>query len=260
MSGYWEDREATAQTKLTNRSVKATEKQLQKYFNKTLEKTLDNFEKVYLKIFHSIQEGKEVTPADLYKLDKYWELQGQLKKELEKLGDKQVDLLTQRFTEHYEMIYKSLAIKGEPFFNTLNEAGARQMINSIWCADGKSWSERVWTNTNKLQEALNDNLIHCVITGAKPAELRKKLMEQFNVAYYRADSVVRTEMAHIQTQAAKQRYADYGIEEVQVWADKDERRCDVCGKLHKMRYPIHASIPIPAHPNCRCCIIPVVEV
>lgn len=44
-----------------------------------------------------------------------------------------------------------------------------------------------------------------------------------------------------------------------MWADKDERRCEKCGKLHQKRYPIGANVPIPAHPNCRCCVVPVVE-
>ena len=80
------------------------------------------------------------------------------------------------------------------------------------------------------------------------------------MSYSRADALVRTEVAHIQTQAARQRYEDSGIEKVQVWADKDERRCEVCGKLHEKVYPVSAAIPIPAHPRCRCCIIPLVEV
>ena len=66
-------------------------------------------------------------------------------------------------------------------------------------------------------------------------------------------------MAHIQTQAARKRYEDAGITEVEVWADKDERQCDVCAKLHKKRFPIQGAMPIPAHPRCRCTIIPVVE-
>jgi hypothetical protein len=66
-------------------------------------------------------------------------------------------------------------------------------------------------------------------------------------------------MAHIQTQAAKQRYSDAGVLEVEVWADYDERRCDVCGKLHKTKHPINGTMPIPAHPRCRCCILPVVD-
>jgi SPP1 gp7 family putative phage head morphogenesis protein len=66
-------------------------------------------------------------------------------------------------------------------------------------------------------------------------------------------------MAHIQTQAAQHRYSEYGIKEVEVWADEDERRCEVCGELHEKRYPVNGVMPVPAHPNCRCTVIPVVE-
>lgn len=84
-------------------------------------------------------------------------------------------------------------------------------------------------------------------------------MNDFDVSYRRADTVVKTEMAHIQTQAAQQRYKDYGITEVEVLVDADERTCDVCGKLEGERYPINGKMPVPAHPRCRCCIIPVVD-
>ena len=108
-------------------------------------------------------------------------------------------------------------------------------------------------------ETLNEELINCVATGKKPSELKRRLQERFNVSYHQADTIVRTETAHIQTEAAKKRYEDYGIQMVEVLADKDERRCEICGKLHQKRYPVGAQMPIPAHPNCRCCIIPVVE-
>ena len=133
------------------------------------------------------------------------------------------------------------------------------LINQIWCADGKSWSTRVWDNTASLVNMLNDELLHCVITGQKTSYLKKQLQETFNVGYSRADTLVRTEMSHIQNQAAQKRYEDYGITQFQVWADKDERRCDICGKLHKKVYGINETVPIPAHPNCRCSIIPVVN-
>lgn len=256
---YWIERSAKAQAALTNKSVKETEKQLKKYYGKSMEKILGQFEKVYLKLFLSISEGREPTPADLYKLDKYWQLQGQLKVELQKLGDKQAALMSKKFEDQYINIYNALALQDSGMFSEVDRETAHQMINQIWCADGQSWSNRIWTNTNKLQQALNDNLIDCVLTGKKTTQLKQILQEQFAVSYNRADSIVRTEMAHIQTQAAQQRYKDYGVQEVEVWADEDERRCDVCGKLHKTRYPINGVLPIPAHPNCRCCIIPVVD-
>jgi SPP1 gp7 family putative phage head morphogenesis protein len=116
----------------------------------------------------------------------------------------------------------------------------------------------VWQNINTLQNTLNDGLLDCVLTGKNTTQLKNILQERFNVSYSGADSIVRTEMAHIQTQAAKQRYIDAGIQEVEILADKDERQCKICGKLHKTRYPAGAQVPIPAHPRCRCCIVPVV--
>lgn len=110
-----------------------------------------------------------------------------------------------------------------------------------------------------LQTSLEEGLLECVVTGKKSSDLKKLLQERFNVSYNRADTLVRTEMAHIQTEAAKQRYSDYGIKQVEIWADPDERTCEVCGKLHKKKYPVGANIPIPAHPRCRCAIIPVIE-
>lgn len=256
---YWQDRMANSQAKLTTKSITDTEKQLIKYYSKTMKTVINDFELTYHKLLTTIGEGKTPTPADLYKLDKYWQLQAQLKTELQKLGDKSAALLSRQFTEQYIGIYNTMALPDElGAFNYMDRKTAQQMINQIWCADGKSWSSRIWTNTDKLQQALNDNLIECVVGGKKTTQLKEMLQKDFNVSYNRADSIVRTEMAHIQTQAAQQRYKDSGIQQVEIWADKDERRCDVCGKLHKTKYPVNGAIPLPAHPRCRCCIIPVI--
>ena len=257
-NGYWAERIAKAQTAITNKSIRQTEAQLKKYYTQAMKKTLDNFEKTYNKVLSSIDEGKEATPADLYKLDTYWQLQGQLRAELQKLGDKQITLLSKNFELHFFEIYYSFGIPGEQAFNTLDVAGATQLINSVWVADGKTYSQRIWNNTERLLETLNDEMLHCVITGKKTSELKKVLQERFNISYRRADTLVRTEMAHIQTQAAQARYKDYGIEYVEVLVDEDARTCELCKEIAGKQFPINAVPPLPLHPNERCCLIPVV--
>jgi SPP1 gp7 family putative phage head morphogenesis protein len=224
-----------------------------------MKKTISDFEATYDKLLAAKAADREPTPADLYKLDKYWQMQGQLKNELQKLGDKQISALSKIFEIQFFDVYYSIALEGLDTFTTINKEGAMQLINSIWCADGKSFSQRVWDNVNDLVETLNEGLVNCVITGQKTSQLKKVLQERFNVSYSRADAVARTEMSHIQNTAAQKRYEDYGVREFEVWADEDERRCDVCGKLHKKRYPMGSKIPVPVHPRCRCSIIPVVE-
>lgn len=256
---YWQDRMAKAQNVLTAKRVKEIEKQIKKYYSKSMERVIEDFEATYNKILIRQAEGKEVTPADLYRLDSYWKMQGKLKLELQKMGDKQISAMSKIFELQFFDIYYSIALETDAAFGTISTEAVTQMINQIWCADGKSWSQRIWENTELLADTLNEGLIHCVATGKKASELKKVLQERFDVSYSRADALVRTEMAHIQTQAAQKRYEDYGIKEMMIWADKDERRCEVCGELHEKKYAAGSHIPIPAHPRCRCCVIPVVE-
>lgn len=257
---YWAERQAKSQEEITKRGIKETEEQLAKYYQKTMKESIELFEKTYNKVLINIvNDGATATPADLYKLDSYWQMQAQLAKELDKLGRKELSSMSKAFMQQYKNIYRGMALQDGLAFNQISNETALQMINAIWCADGKSWSDRIWTNTSKLKQELNEQLIECVLTGKPTEVLKKRLMERFNVSYSRADSIVRTEYAHIQTQAAQQRYKDTGVKMVEVWADYDERRCDICGNLHKKQFPVNSQMPIPAHPRCRCTIIPVIE-
>lgn len=256
---YWQDRETDQLNKVSNKTIRQTEKQLKKYYADVMERTLKDFEAVYNKILSAVEDGRQPTPADLYRLDTYWQHQSQLRKELNALGEKQMTLLSKQFELNFFEVYFAVATVGEPTFSTIDKPLVQQMINSIWVADGKSWSERIWKNTELLAETLNEELIHCVASGKKTTQLKKLLQERFEVSYQNADMLVRTEMAHIQTQAALKRYEDAGVLEVQIWASEDERRCEHCGTLHKKKYPIGAAIPVPLHPNCRCNVVPVID-
>ena len=256
---YWAQRFAESQNTLSNKNIKQIEKQLRIYYGTAARQIIADFEAVYNKLLTQKAEGKEITPADLYKLDKYWQMQGALRQRLQKLNERQVSALTKIFEINFFDVYYSINIEGKKAFNTINAEGAKALINSIWVADGKSFSQRVWDNTDKLLETLNEQLLHCIITGKKTTQLKQVLQERFGVSYNNADTIARTELAHIQTIAAQERYKSYGISEVQIWADSDERRCSECGKLHRKIYPAGASVPIPVHPRCRCCLVPVID-
>lgn len=255
---WWEDRAVSTQQRLTDKSIKETQKQLAKYYLSSQKKIIGQFEATYNKILSSIADGKNPTPADLYKLDTYWRMQGQLKAELEKLGNLETKLLNEKFIAQFQQIYESIALKDNLYFGEINYQMAQQLINEVWCADGKLWSARVWGSVDKLQQSLNDSLLECLITGKNPRYLKEQLIRDFGVGYTAADTLVRTEMAHIQTKAATERYRNAGVREVEVLADADERRCPICAELHRKRFPINGQIPIPAHPRCRCCLKPVV--
>lgn len=255
---YWENRLARAQDAITQKNLKQVEKQLAKYYATTAKKVIKDFEDTYNKVLKAVEEGKQITPADLYKLDSYWRMQGQLRQELQKLGEKQVVALTKTFELNFFEVYYSLTIEGMEAFSTIDSAMAQQMINSIWVADNKTYSQRIWENTERLMETLNEELINIVVAGKKTTDLKNKLQERFGVSYRRADMLARTELCHIQTEAAKQRYKDYGIEYVEVLVDEDARTCDLCKELIGKKFPVNGVMPLPVHPNERCCLVPVI--
>lgn len=264
---YWVDRIVRAQTALSDKNTAQVERQLRKYYRRTFDSCLVAFEQTYQHILDSIEDGREPTPADLFKLDRYWMMQRQIRRELYTLGDLEIDLLSRRFERNFFDVYNSFSISGRNTYSTISKEAARQMINSVWCADGKTWSERVWGNVAYLQETLNEGLIDCVVNGRKTTDLKKILQERFDVSYSRADMLVRTEMAHIQTQAAKQRYEDYGLEEYEILGNEDDtchHKGVDCHKMDgkrfrydEMREGVNAP---PFHPNCKCCIVPVVDI
>ena len=257
---YWKDRLHASRDALLSKSQREIDRRVKKYYQKLSKQVIDDYEATYEKLLTTIEDGREPTVADLYKLDRYWSMNVQLTKRLEKLGAQMNVLYSKVFMSFYKSSYNAFSIEGMAAFKTINDEAVKRVIESIWCSDGRSWSQRIWNNTQLLKQTLEDELIHCVVTGKKTSQLKKVLQERFNVSYSQADMLARTELCHIQSEAAKQRYQDYGITKVQWWAEKDERQCPTCGKLHKKIYPVGASIPIPNHPNCRCQIIPVVDI
>ena len=256
---YWQKRQADIQQMLVRRKERKIQKQLTKYYAIAAKNVIKEFENTYNKLLATMEAGKEPTPADLYKLDKYWQMQGQFRQELRKLGEKEVSLLTKEFELSFFEIYYALGIEGREEFSTIDAAAVQHIINSAWVADGKTFSQRVWNNVERLAVMLNEQLVSTVAAGKKTTDLKNNLQQRFNVSHHRADTLVRTELCHIQTEAAKSRYKSYGAEYFEVFVDEDERTCDLCKELNGKRFPIDGASPLPVHPNERCCVIPVID-
>lgn len=263
---YWAKRAERQYATLSKKSVTDIEKELKKYYSRAQRRVIADFETTYDKMLAAVAQGRNPTPADLYNLDKYWEMQAAIKNELQMLGDKEAALLSDKFVKTWDEAYRIAAMPSDIAYSTISTANAKQMINAIWCADGKTWSQRIWKNIEKLTDTLNENLLHCVITGKKTTELKNLLQERFNVSYTQADALVRTEIAHIQTRAAAQRYKDYGLQKYRFLGREEHTGCghdpdchDLNGKefyYSEMQEGLNAP---PMHPRCRCCIVPVVD-
>ena len=267
---YWASRQEDELNKISNRTQAEIDAQLDKYYIKLMRQVIDDFEATYNKLIATISAGSTPTVADLYKLDCYWQMQARLKELCEKLGNQEVELLSKNFEKQWEETYKKAALPSDIAFTQISESNAAQMINTIWCADGKIWSQRVWGNISLLQETLNEQLVHVVVAGRSTRDLRKLLQERFDVSRSQANMLINTEVNHIQTASAAKRYEDAGLKQYMVLG-REEGSC-IRGKkggkvdCHKMDGKIfdYADMKVgtnapPFHPNCRCRIKPVID-
>jgi SPP1 gp7 family putative phage head morphogenesis protein len=116
-----------------------------------------------------------------------------------------------------------------------------------------------------MDAALSRELAQGMGEGIGPYELARRLTARVDsIGLVRARTVARTEVVRAHGQAALNEFeatAQLLGEEVksQWWTALDERVCPVCGPRHGKVYEIKEVRGIhPAHPNCRCALLPVI--
>ncbi len=113
-----------------------------------------------------------------------------------------------------------------------------------------------------LAEETKKRLAYELRTGLLNGESIQKLSERvrnvFETSKTRAVSIARTESVRVFNTASIRRYQNAGVKKWKWYAAVDERTCPVCGTRHNRVYDINDAPP-PAHPQCRCTVVPVLD-
>jgi SPP1 gp7 family putative phage head morphogenesis protein len=81
-----------------------------------------------------------------------------------------------------------------------------------------------------------------------------------DVGITRATMMARTEIMRGVNAGVKDRYQQAGVEKVEWLAALDNVTCPECEDLNGEVFPIDDTPDCPAHPNCRCTLIPKIEI
>jgi len=116
-----------------------------------------------------------------------------------------------------------------------------------------------------ITDETNKQIIRELTDGMQLGESIPKLRDRIagridHIGKTRATVMARTETINAFTQGAELRYAQAGIEKLEILTAADDRVCDICWPLNGTVFDIksrHERPPL--HPNCRCTIIPVLE-
>ena len=253
MNKYWTKRQVEQRIRLLDKTIKETDKEVAAQYIKSAKKLKKRLESLYKDILIDSTDGTLLV-SDLYKYNRYYDLINDINKELSRLGEKEITILGKKLSDMYKENSKLLDSQMN-LNNKINKEAVDKAVNSIWCSDGKNWSSRIWTNKGQLKAKLESVLVDAVATGKSVDSLTKEIMTDFGTSFSKAQRLVRTELAHVQNESTRDKYKENGIKKYKILAEPDA--CDECLDLAKKSFDINELV-IPAHPNCRCCLVPVI--
>lgn len=145
-------------------------------------------------------------------------------------------------------------------FERINPRMIEQVLAKPWAQDGKVFSERIWTNRDKLIRNLHTILAQGIVRGTAPQRMIVDLSRSMEVSQKQAANLILTETAAISARATQDTYKKLGVEEFEVLETLDSRTCGLCadmdGKHFSQKdYQIGVTVP-PFHPRCRGTTVP----
>ncbi len=134
------------------------------------------------------------------------------------------------------------------------------VIRKPWAQDGSSFSDRIWTNKEKLVNKLHTELSQSIIRGSDPKKAIRNLARVMDVSRSQVGRLIMTESAAIASAAQKDCFKELGVEQYEILATLDTRTSDICRdmdeKVFDMKdYEVGVTAP-PFHPHCRTTTAP----
>lgn len=138
-----------------------------------------------------------------------------------------------------------------------------KVMSKPWTVDGKTFSDRIWSNKEQLVDTLNKELTQSIIRGDAPDKVIKTVADKFEKSRKVAGRLVMTESAYFSSQSRLDSYKALGVKKYKIVATLDLKTSELCrgldGKPFEVsEYQVSVTAP-PFHANCRSTTAPVFE-
>lgn len=223
-----------------------------KEYNKLLKTAPLEAKKLYLEI---------ETLAARSRLSHLDSLKAQVDMEMVKLifgvEDSAKNALTSVYRDTFIEVTKDLGINA-----IVSRDKIKAVLDRPW--SGANFSERLWSNTDKLAETVKQEIVNGMIQGINLQTMTKRVSERFETAKKNdVERLLRTEVNYTLNQATLDGYKEAGIEKYEFSATLDSRTSQICSELHGEVFEIKKiavglNYP-PMHPRCRSTTIPIID-
>lgn len=172
------------------------------------------------------------------------------------------DFLRRSFGEQYYRTAWEISHGTEVGYSLarIDERKIDTLIKRPWAQDGRNFSDRIWSNKEKLVNTLHTELSQCIIRGEAPRTAVERLARDMKVSRNQAGVLIMTETAALSSAAQKECFRELGVEQYDFLGTLDGQTCEVCQDMDKRvfrmaDFEVGVTAP-PIHPRCRCCTAP----
>ena len=163
--------------------------------------------------------------------------------------------------KEFEKMLKSVIGKETGFFDV--EIDIEKILDMDWGVGELTWLKRLEDDFNLWNVYIANDWKRSMLQRKQLEDVLKLLDKRFTTIESLVTTLGLTESTAIGSLARQKIFKELGITKYQFYTKPDERRCETCGSMHGLIFPISAyevgSTASPIHPRCRCWEVPIVD-
>lgn len=249
---------ADARKLLTNSQLKDFKLSLEEYIRRGKENGI------------SADWSKQLENASAkYHISRMEALEIQIQQHLETLYGNQLDNVDNALRNVYSEGYYRTAYELQKAFSTgfdvhsIDAGKIEKVLAKPWVSDGVNFSERLWSDKDRLINSLQTELVQGLVRGDAQLKIVQRFAKRMNTSLSNAGRLIATESAYFAALAEKDSMKDLGVEKYEVLATLDNKTSEICremdGKVFKMSEFMAGVTAPPFHCWCRSCTVPYIE-
>lgn len=251
-NSYWEKRLANDLWHTYNNTSKY-QKELIEIYKKATDEILEELYRIASKY----EENGVISRSEFYKAEHLKRMEKGFNDVLKGLGEKIENKGSKIILNAGEDVVKKTG-KSLGIDINYNEDLAKKLMQTEW--KGSNFSKRIWRNSKKLEKELNTQVKKGILTGKPTAQIAMELNKSMGSGLSNSARIIRTETMHHMNDINLAHMKDSGISKVKEIVTLDERTSSTC-KVHNNKiHDIDKSPILPRHPNCRCVLVPYIDV
>jgi SPP1 gp7 family putative phage head morphogenesis protein len=192
------------------------------------------------------------------------QIENQVKEQAKKLGslDESITkkaVINSAEAAYYQTSYEIYKATGANFA-MLNPKFAERAI--MYKVDGKTLSDRIWDNKEKLVNRVTRDVERAIITGKDLKPLIREIKRDYGSSAYESKRLLTNEVKNVVISSQLESFKESNVVEFLQWSSsRDALVRDDHADLDGQIFNINSDHPTPeSEVNCRCALLPIIDI